>query len=115
MNTLINEENWIPFLKEYSSRNENRPTRLGVFELSNGNANDFWLEDGMPLVAVDGYDDHGHVRIDLLFKDYAHPIENVTRIVDIESYGQDHGLDIADNGGRTTVLRFEDWPTRREE
>jgi hypothetical protein len=114
MNRVITEENWIPFLKKYNSRNQKRPTRLGVFEMSSGNANDFWIEDGMPLIAVDAYEDRGRTRVDLLFKDYAHPIEDVTRIVDIENYGQDQGLDIADRSGRTTVLRFEDWPTREQ-
>jgi hypothetical protein len=114
MNRVINETNWTKFLKDYSSRNEDRPTRLGVFEKYNGNANDFWIEDGLPLIALDAYPNKDRICVDILFENYKHQIDGVERIVDIEGEVGDQGLDIADASGRTTILRFEDWPLRKE-
>lgn len=116
MNRVINETEWTEFLRGYSSRNECRPTRLGVFESSDGNANDFWIEDGLPLVALDTYSHKHKTRVDILFDNYVHQIDGVARIVDIdiEGEGTDHGLDICDMNGRTTLLRFEDWPIAKE-
>lgn len=114
MNRVINETDWTDFLKGYSSRNEFRPTRLGVFVSSEGNANDFWIEDGLPLVALDAYSHKDKMCVDILFDNYTHQIDGVARIVDIEGEGTDQGLDICDVKGRTTLLRFEDWPIKKE-
>lgn len=114
MNRVINETNWAEFLQDYSSRNVDRPTRLGVFERCNGNANDFWIEDGLPLLALDTYSNKDKVCVDILFDNYTHQIDQVARIVYIDGEAGDQGLDISDMNGRTTILRFEDWPLRKE-
>ena len=36
-------------------------------------------------------------------------------LAEIGDRGADSGLDIAEEAGRTTVMRFEDWPLRSEE
>ena len=113
MNEAINETNWPVFLREYSNRNQGRPTRFGVFEASDGSTNDYWIHDGVPLVAIDAYNKKGKIRVDLFFPHYTHPIDGVARIVDIGD-GADHGLDILDLEGRTAIQRFEDWATKKE-
>ena len=109
MNTEIESKKWAEFLKDYSKRNEDRPTRLGVFERTNGIADDFWIEDGLPLLGLDAYPTKGAIHVDILFEAYTHPIDGVASIVEV-----DEGLDISDTKGRTTVLRFEDWPITKE-
>ena len=115
MNTVIDSKNWAEFLKGYSERNEDRPTRLGVFERHNGNADDFWIEDGLPLMGLDAYPNKGAMHVDIMLKNYTHTIDGVARIVDLAGDSVDEGLDIWDTQGRTTILRFEDWPAKKED
>lgn len=107
MNKIIDELEWIPFLKEYSAKNEERPTRLGVFEPGNGGVEDLWIEDGLPLIAVDAYENKGAMRIDIVLRDYVHPVDGVVKVMHATDDGD--GLDIQESSGRTTLLRFEDW------
>lgn len=107
MNQIIDETNWPAFLKEYSVRNEGRPTRLGVFESRDGVANDYWLECDLPLVGLDAYPDKGTTRVDILFNNYTHSIDAAVSLVMINGNGPDHGLDIIDAEGKTTIMRFE--------
>jgi hypothetical protein len=109
MTGIIDRTKWPLFLREYGTQNKGRPTRLGVFETPNGVANDYWLEDGLPLVALDTYTNNGRTRIDIVFENYTHSIDGVTELTEIDREGMDHGLDISEEG-RTTVMRFEDWP-----
>jgi hypothetical protein len=48
MNAATGQHNWTYFLKFYNEQNKGRATRLGVFE----NENDYWLENGLPLVGI---------------------------------------------------------------
>ena len=102
-------------MKEYSLRNEGRPTRLGVFETSAGVANDYWIEDGLPLVGLDAYLNKGRTRVDILFENYTHSIDNAAKLVEVDGDETDHGLDISDAEGNTTLLRFENWPAKSED
>jgi hypothetical protein len=80
-----------------------------------GVVNDYWIEDGLPLVAVDAYGDAATARVDMIFEDYTHSIDGVARLDTIKE-GADEGLDIADECGTTTQLRFEGWlvPDKQE-
>ena len=109
MNEEINEMNWTAFMREYSKRNQGRATRLGIFEASTGATNDYWIHDGVPVVALDGYSKNGKFTVDLFFTGFTHSIDGAARIVRIAESGMDDGLDILDAQGRTTMLRFENW------
>ena len=109
MNEEINETSWPTFLREYSHRNHGRPTRLGVFGISNGVANDYWIHDGVPVVALDAYSKNGKTTVDIFFDNYTHSIDAAAKVVHVEDNGKDDGLDIMDAEGKTTVLRFESW------
>ena len=115
MSEIINEARWADFLRDYSARNKGRPTRLGVFETRDGVANDYWIEDGLPLVALDVYPSHGETRIDIVFENYTHSINGVTGLVHVGADGKDHGLDVLDADGKTTIMRFENWPVKSED
>ena len=115
MNEEIEETNWAGFLREFSNRNQGRATRLGVFEASNGVANDYWIHDGVPVVALDAYTKNGKTKVDLFFHNYTHSIDDAAKLVHIEDDGKDNGLDILDAGGNTTVLRFENWQVGSED
>jgi hypothetical protein len=115
MSEIIDQTKWPLFLQEYGAQNKGRPTRLGVFEMPDGIANDYWIEDGMPLVALDTYTQNGKTRVDIVFENFTHSIDGVTALAEVGDRGADSGLDIAEEAGRTTVMRFEDWPLRSEE
>ena len=109
MNAIIDKTNWMPFLKEYSAKNKARPTRLGVFEQADGKVEDLWIEDGLPLIAVDPYRSDGRIRIDIVLENYVHPVDDVVTVLHYSAEDEDEGgLDLVDNSGRTTILRFED-------
>ena len=110
MNSTIDRNEWPLFLKDYSERNEGRATRLGLFESRGDSMTDYWIEDGLPLLGLDVYLNGERTRIDILLKNYTHTIDAPVRIAAIGSDGLD-GLDISDDEGSTTLLRFENWPT----
>ncbi len=114
MNEEIEETRWPIFLREYSNRNQGRPTRLGVFGTSNGAANDYWIHDGVPVVALDAYSKNGNTTVDLFFHNYTHSIDGAAKVVHVEGDEKDDGLDISDAEGKTTVLRFESWKVESE-
>ncbi|MEP7148013.1 MAG: hypothetical protein ABI857_03955 [Acidobacteriota bacterium] len=115
MTEMIDQTKWAPFLEEYCAQHKGRPTRLGVFEMEKGIFNDYWIEDGLPLVALDTYIKDGKTRLDIIFENFTHSIVGVTRLEEIDVEGTGRGLDITGEGGRTTVMRFETWPATREE
>jgi hypothetical protein len=115
MNEIIDKTDWADFLKNYSARNKGRPTRLGVFEQTDDIMNDYWIEDGLPLVAVDSYPDNGDTNVEILFDKYTHAIDGAAKLVSIVGEGNDQGLDISDAEGKTTVMRFENWPLKNED
>ncbi len=115
MTEMIDQTKWAPFLQEYCAQHKGRPTRLGVFEMAKGIFNDYWIEDGLPLVALDTYTKDGKTRLDIIFENFTHSIAGVTKLDEIDVDGGDHGLDITEEEGRTTVMRFENWPITREE
>lgn len=110
---MIEKNGWTGFLHEYARRNEGEPTRVGVFESHDGVVHDYWLEDGLPLLGFDCYENRGKVHIDILFDNLTHSIDDAVMIVEWrgDEIGTDTGLDILDSDGRSTIIRFETWPS----
>ena len=116
MDAAAKQHNWSVFLKHFSEQNQNRMTRIGVYEGEPGEMSDYWLEDGLPLAGVD-VDTHSKDApvIEIMLGDRAddsrhltHTVHN-TRFVRIvlSASGEADGLDIENFEG-TTILRFED-------
>lgn len=115
MTEIIDQKQWPLFLQQYGAQNKGRPTRLGVLEMPDGVTNDYWIEDGLPLVALDTYTSNGKTRVDIVLENFTHSIEGVTGLAEVGDRGEDPGLDITEEAGRTTVMRFENWPRGNEE
>jgi hypothetical protein len=114
MNAVIDRTEWPAFLKSYGSRNAGRPTRLGVFETSDGVTDDYWLEDGLPLVGLDIAPKAGKTEVEIFLESFTHLIADATKLVSVEDEEKELGIDISDADGKTTVMRFENWPSRVE-
>ncbi len=117
MNTEVKRSNWNEFMKLFSEKNRFRPTRLGVFEGEPGEMRDYWLEDGLPLAGID-VDDHNATAptIEIMLgKSGAPDSRTMTHVVRgaqsaniiLSNGGIDDGLEIKDEEGNTTFLRFE--------
>jgi hypothetical protein len=115
MRDIIDHANWKSFLRRYSDQNEGKPTRLGIMDIKDDVANDYWLEDGLPLIGLDVYPDKGKTRVDIIFDDFTHSIDAATTLVHVNGEHRDYGLDVTDAEGKTAVLRFENWPLRIED
>src|SRR5689334_14907251 len=108
MSRTIEQSEWPKFLREYSDLNHGRPTRLGVFQADKDVISDYWIEDGLPLIAVDSYTNAGQIRIDLMFENFTHSVVGASTVVCVNGGDVSDGLDISDSEGTTTQLRFED-------
>lgn len=115
MTRVIERADWKTFLHGYRDRHEGQPTRLGIFEVKDGVVNDLWIEDGLPLVDLDVTSAKGHVRVGITLEQYAHAVDDPAILIDVNNDGPEVGLDICDKNGKTTLIRFEDWPTPRED
>ena len=115
MAKMIGKPDWREFLKNFSSRHEGERTRLGVFEIHDGVVNDLWIEDGAPLVGIDIDTKDGKRTIGIALEHFRHSIENVTTITQINGETVEGGLDIRDDEGKTTILRFEESEVETEE
>lgn len=114
MNAEINKTEWPEFLKSYGSRNAGRPTRLGVFETRDGVTDDYWLEDGLPLIGLDSAPKAGRTEVEIFLDNFTHSIADATKLVSVEDGGKEQGIDIAGADGKTTIMRFENWPSKIE-
>jgi len=106
----IDKPEWKEFLRNFSTRHIGERTRLGVFDIRDGVVNDLWIEDGVPLIGIDIDTKEGKRTIGIAFENFRHSIENVLKIIqvnDSEEVGE--GLDIQDDEGKTTALRFENY------
>ena len=99
--------NWETFLKFYSEENKGRKTRLGAFEADDKVFNDYWLENGLPLVGVD-IDLHGGLpAIEIILEGFSHIVADAVALtIHYSLDGIEDGLDIRANDSNTTVLRF---------
>lgn len=95
---------WTTFLKFFGEQNQGRNSRLGVFD----GANDYWLESGRKFTGIDIDSRDELPSVEIYFGDFTHSVENALSLKAVFSHtGDEDGLDITDNEGRTTVLRFE--------
>ena len=113
MADIIEKSDWKEFLQNFSRRHRGERTRLGVFEIRDGVVNDLWIEDGIPLVGIDVDTKEGRQSVGIAFEKFRHSIENVSTISSSEEV--DGGLDIQDDEGKTTALRFEDYVIESED
>ncbi len=110
------ELNWQKYLRLFSDENRDRPTRLGVFEGGPPVTEDLWLEDGLPLAGIDiGRGGDAGPEIDILLDNgptarahMSHRISAAKLIrITLSEDGEEDGLDIDNQKGERTVLRFE--------
>jgi hypothetical protein len=108
-------DGWGVFIEAFNRQNRMRPTRLGEIKVGEVMA-DYWLEDGLPLAGID-LDTHGKgaPTLEIMLGGEGETGSNMTHTVDrvqkitlqLTVDGQDDGLEIEDEGGVTTILRFE--------
>jgi len=115
MADAIEKAEWKEFLRNFSERHGGARTRLGVFEIRDGVVNDLWIEDGLPLVGIDVDSKEGRQTIGIIFQNFSHSIENVATITRVNDGEVGGGLDIRDDEGKTTALRFEDYMLESED
>ena len=117
MKTTKTQHNWAAFIKLFSEQNLARPTRIGVFEGEPGNMIDYWLEDGLPLTGID-LDPRGDAAptIEIMLGNrektetcaFTHKIANARFVkIVLSASGESDGLEIEDDQGAVTILRFE--------
>jgi len=108
MNSTQRQHDWNSRVSVFNAENAGRPTRLGVFERSNGSVNDYWLENGLTLRGVSFEERNDHVVAQILLDGFTHVVENAERIELVYgSNGFDEGLNVIDSEGRTAILRFD--------
>jgi hypothetical protein len=90
------------FLHEHSDR----PTRLGVFRPEYSGVTDYWLESGLPLNGLDLDEGPYGLRLTITLGDMRREIGKVSSIA-LRLGPEDEGLDVVDEGGSMTILRFE--------
>lgn len=98
------QHTWSAFLKFFTDSNCGRPTRLGVFE----GGDDFWLESGLPFTGIDIETEKDSLQIQLILGEYTHVVNHVNELkMILGKTGEEDGLDVIDDDGKTTILRFE--------
>ena len=115
MANIIDKPEWKEFLRNFSTAHRGKRTRLGVFDIRDGVVNDLWIEDGVPLVGIDVDTKDGRRTIGIAFEHFRHSIENVSAISRVSDEEAGGGLDIEDDEGKTTALRFEDYAVESED
>lgn len=108
MKATTKQHEWAKYLRFFSEQNTGRLTRLGVFERNGDVVTDYWLESGLPLEGID-IDTRGERRsVQITVGNYTHEVKEAVKLVFHFSYnGDEDGIDVSDDNGRTTVLRFE--------
>jgi hypothetical protein len=117
MNKTETQHNWADFLKLFSRQNKLRPTRIGVFEGAPDALTDYWVEDGLPLEGID-VDTSGSdaPSVEIMLGSMEKPgLPGLTHTIAKTRYiriilsadGESDGLDIENDEGSTTTLRFE--------
>ena len=117
MNKTETQHNWTEFIKLFSRQNRSRPTRIGVFEGDPGNLTDYWLEDGLPLEGIDIDTSKGASwSVEIMLgspekagtRTFTHTIANARFAkITLSASGESDGLEIEDDQGAITILRFE--------
>lgn len=108
MNATKNQHEWGKYLKFFTEQNVGRPTRIGVFEPAGGAADDYWIECGLPLVGLDLDTSKERPVVQIIVGTLTHEVPNAVKLNwHLTISGDEDGLDVLDDGGRLTVLRFE--------
>jgi len=108
MKAATRQHEWTKFLKFFSEENAGRPTRLGVFERNNEVVNDYWLENGLPLVGVDIDTKKELPTVQITVGSYTHEVNNAVNLVfHLSLDGTEDGIDLSCANGQTTIMRFE--------
>lgn len=108
MNATKTKHNWATFLQFYSDQYKGRKTRLGFFENAGDVVQDYWIEDGMPLLGIEVALTDELPTIELMLNTYSHSVSNVRNLtIHLSLEGDEDGIDIIGNDGKTTILRFE--------
>ncbi len=108
MKAMNPKENWTEFLKFYGKANTRRATRIGLYQVTAGIANDYWIEDGLPLLGLDVDFDDGLPVVQIMLDGFTHVVRDVRSLRPVYSAdGSEDGIDLVREGGSTTVLRFE--------
>lgn len=108
MKAASKQHEWVKYLRFFSEQNAGRLTRLGVFESNRDVITDYWLESGLPLEGIDIDTRHERPAVRITVGNYAHEVKEAVKLVFHFSYtGDEDGIDVSDDNGRTTVLRFE--------
>jgi hypothetical protein len=108
MNSVRTQHRWDNFLKFYSEQYKGRKTRLGVFEQNDGVTNDYWVEDGLPMLGIDLDTSGERPAVEVLLDGYSHSVADARRLnVHFSLDGDEDGLDIIHQNGTSTILRFE--------
>lgn len=106
---------WEAYLEEFNRQNGARLTRLGVVR-PGASTDDLWIEDCLPLTAVSLDAEGGRApqveimlgRVGAPARSMTHTVEGVRQLVfRLTLDGRGDGLDIEDDEGHTTLLRFE--------
>lgn len=102
------QHEWTKFLKFFSEQNEGRPTRIGVFECDRDKVNDYWLEDGLPLVGIDIDTKGERPSVQIIVGNFTHEVKDAVKLVfRLGVEADEDGMDVSNAAGQTTILRFE--------
>lgn len=108
MSAVKKQHEWAKFLEFFSEQNAGRPTRIGVFETVGDTVNDYWLEDGLPLVGIDMDTSSKQPSIQIIVGSMTHEVKHVLKVVfRLGINGDEDGIDVVNTEGQTTILRFE--------
>ena len=108
MKAARKQHEWTKFLTFFSEQNSGRPTRLGVFERNGIVVNDYWLENGLPLLGIDIEAKKELPAIQIMVGDLTHEITDAVKLLfHFSVAGDEDGIDISCATGQTTILRFE--------
>ena len=114
MRKNIEPSSWQSNLSDFGKRNNLRSTRLEVLAPDREVESDLWLEDGLLFagITLEMDRDRGPTVEIMLQAPVAaghmtHTIGGVKRLAMDRANGADEGLELEDNEGAVTIMRFE--------
>lgn len=115
MRKNIEPLSWQADLAAFGKRNNLRPTRLEVLGPASEVESDFWLEDGLLLAGIDLDTAKTGTDIEIMLQaptasgknHMTHTVAGVKRLELETADGRDKALEIEDEEGRVTIMRFE--------
>jgi hypothetical protein len=108
MKAAKTQHEWMKFLTFFGEQHSGRPTRIGVFERNGDAVNDYWLENGLPLVGIDIDTKKELPAVQITVGSFTHEVNDAVKLLfHFTRSGDEDGLDISTASGQTTILRFE--------